>query len=233
MLFPKISNESVLQVGDKTRIGATRSYVSKDEAALTSVRIDSGDGSGFIDVFGASYRDWYLDYEYATDGTKTVTVEVDNGSGPVTTSSTIQVLSVVDDNLFSNDDDLRSIKTDVLKWLPDGKSSFNYVHRRAQVEIMKFFDLIGKTDRTGLKLTKAAVVDVDEVKQWSAYLTLMLIYRDFQNSVDDVFKEQAIDFNSEMLKFRKRAYVRLDIDGDGIVDKHEGVNLLSFDLIRR
>ncbi len=61
----------------------------------------------------------------------------------------------------------------------------------------------------------------------------MLISNDFQNDVDDVFRAQVEGFNSEMLRWRKDAFVRLDIDGDGIVNKHEGVNLLSFDLVRR
>ena len=233
MLFPKIGAESVLQVNDKTRISGTRSYVSKDEAALTVVEIEPETGAGFIDVFSTSYKNWYLDYEYATDGAKVVTLRVDNGSTPVTSSFTINVLTVADDNLFSSDDDISTVKTDVLRWLPSGKSSFKYVHRRAQTELMKFFDSIGKTDIDGLELTKAAIVDINEVKLWSTYLSLMLISNDFQNDVDDVFRAQVEGFNSEMLRWRKDAFVRLDIDGDGIVNKHEGVNLLSFDLVRR
>jgi hypothetical protein len=97
---------------------------------------------------------------------------------------------------------------------------------------MEFFNEIGKTDINGDKLTKAAIVNVDEVRQWSAYYVLWLIYSDLSNAVDDVFAEQAKLFQTQMLDKRKRAFVRLDIDGDAVIDKHEGINTLTMDLVR-
>jgi hypothetical protein len=222
MLFPKISAESVLQVNDKTRIGATRSYVTKDEVALTVVEIEPEAAAGFISVFNTSNKNWFLDYEYATDGAKVVTLRVDNGSGPVTSSFTINVLTEVADNLFSTDDDLKSIKTDILKWLPDGKSSFKYVHRKAQNKIVDIFDAKGIIDSDGNKLTKAAFVDVSEAKEASILLTLHYIFDDFSNSVDDIEAQIARDYLSQFEGVFQRPW-RLDLDGNNVIDLGEGV----------
>ena len=222
MLFPKLKFEDVLQVNDKTRLDASQSYVSKDEVALTSVEIDPGDGSGFISVFDTNYLDWYLDFEYATEGVKTVTVRVDNGSGPITSSFSITVLSVADDKLFSDDNDLRSIKHDILKWLPPGKSSFNYAHRRAQERIVAIFDEKGIVDKDGNKLTKAAFVDVSEAKEASTFLTLSYIFEDISDTIDDIHGQKSIKYFNDFEKVFQRPW-RLDIDGDAVLDVGEGI----------
>lgn len=232
-MFPNLHFESILQVNDKTRLDASTSYVSKDEVALTSVEIEPEAAAGFISVFDANSNNWFLDYQYATDGTKAVTVRVDNGSGPVTATFSLEVLTVVDDKLFSDDHDLLAVRNDILKWLPETRNSFLNVHRKAQELILADLDERGIVDRGGNKLTKAAVVDISEVNEWSTYLVLMLIFDDLSNAVDDVFDRDAKKYSSQMLKHRDRSFLRLDLNGDASLDLGEGAGMKSLFLARR
>ncbi len=232
-LFPKLNSESIIQVNDKIRLDASQSYVDKSEAALTVVEVEPEAAAGFISVFDTNQNNWYLDYQYATDGAKVVTVRVDNGSGPVTATFNISVLSVADDKLFSDDSELIAVRNDILRWLPESKSSFLNVHRKAQDLIIADLDERGIVDVNGAKLTKAAIVDISEVKQWSIYLTLSLIFADLSNALDDVFDRDSKMYHSEMLKHRDRSFLRLDLNGDGNLDLGEGANIKSIGLLRR
>jgi len=222
MIFPKLSYESTLQVDDKTRLYAGNSYVSKDEADITVVEIEPEAGAGYISVFATSARDWYLDYEYATDGDKVVSVRVDNGSTPITASFTITVVTLASDSLWSTDQDLTSIKTSIKKWLPKGKSSFIYAHRRAQKRILALFDEKGITDSDGAKLTKAAFVDSSEANEASTFLTLHYIYADMSDSTEDIQGVLAVDFFNKFEAVFQRPW-RLDLDGDSVIDLGEGI----------
>lgn len=225
MLFPKLILESTLQVGDKTRLNARQSYVSKDEAALTVVEIEPEAGAGFIDVFDASSKNWFLDYEYATDGAKVVTVRVDNGSTPVTSSFTINVLTEADDHLFSTDEDLVRLESDIMKYLPDGKSSYKNIHREAQLQILQYLYKIGIVDISGNKLTKNAIVDIEEVRFWSKYVTHRIIFEDLSTSSGDFFQAKSERFGKEENEWRHASKVALDLNGDGTVDSTEGVDI--------
>ena len=110
MIFPNLILENIVQENDKTRLDATKSFISKDEAAVTLVEIEPYTGAGYIDVTGTSSKDWYLDWSYPTDGNKTVTVRITTDGGPVSSSKTIWIIDSVDDNLFSYDQDLTAIE---------------------------------------------------------------------------------------------------------------------------
>lgn len=233
MKFPSLLFEGTVQINDRIRLDATRSYVDKSEAALTSVEIEPEAGAGFIDIFNANSNEWFLDYQYSTDGTKVVSVRVDNGGGPETATFSLEVLTAADDYLFSSDQDLLAVRNDILKYLPEHKNSYLYMHRKAQDLIIAYLDEKGIVDNQGNKLTKEDVVDVTEVKEWSTSLTLSLIFQDLSNVVDDVFDRDAKRYNSDALSHRNRAYLRLDLNNDGIIQPGEGANFKSLGLIRR
>ena len=232
-MFPNLFFEGTVQVNDRTRLDASSTYVDKSEAALTSVEIEPEAAAGFISVFDTNKNNWFLDYQYATDGAKVVTVRVDNGSGPVTATFTINVLTAVDDYLFSTDQDLLAVRSDILKYLPEPKNSYLNVHRKAQELILANLDERGIIDNEGNKLDKADVVDISEVNEWSTYLTLKLIFEDLSNAVDDVFERDAKRYETQMLRHRDRSFLRLDLNNDGTIVLGEGVNVKSLGLIRR
>ena len=232
-IFPHIETEVTVQENDKTRIDATKSFVDKGEAAITLVEIEPEAGAGFIDVTGTSYKDWYLDYEFATAGTITSTVRITTDGAPTSRTQTIAVVTEAVDKLFSNDQDLKIHEHDILKYVPQGKSSFKYMHRRAQSLILDWLDRQGYTDTGGVKLGLDAVVDITEVKEWSTYLAISLIFADISNVPDDIFDKKVGIYTTRMLDARNRSVLRLDLTGDGNVEVGENIRVTSSFLVRR
>lgn len=234
MIFPNINTEAIIQTKDRIRFDASKTFVSKGEAAITSVEIEPEAGAGFIDIFGSgNQKNWFLDWEFdGTDRDIVASVRVATDGAPVLKTVTVKVVTPETDKLFSYDADLLSRKSDILNWVPEGRNSFINFHRRAQEKIIAWFDEQGFTFSDGTKITKDAVVDVDEVRLWSVNLTLSLIMFNFSNSVDDVFARQAAEFESDAISHRTRAITRLDLNQDGEIDNNEGVNMRTFDLLR-
>jgi hypothetical protein len=236
MIFGVLELESVIQINDKTRLSGLKSFVTKDEEAISKVEIEPEAGVGFIEVTGTSFKDWYLDWIY-TGATRTVTVSLRVTVGTLTPvdatfTKTISVVTAADDALFSGDQDLVALEPDILRWVPDGRSSFLNVHRESQKKIIDWLNESGVTDVNGVALTKAAVVNVDEVRSWSRDLTLHLIFKGIQNAVDDVFSDKAKFYEAQSLKRQSRAKLRLDLNGDDTIDLGEEINMISRDLVR-
>jgi hypothetical protein len=234
MIFPNLELEDVVQVNDKTRLNCTKSFISKDEADITLIEIEPHTGDGFITVGSpGSQADWYLDWQYSTAGTKTVSCKITTDGSPITVTKNIEVLSVADDNLFSSDNDLTAQESDILKYVEKGRNSFLKFHRQAQRNIIAWLDENGQTDSNGNRLTKEAVVDIEEVRYWSAGETLRLIFQSLSNAVDDVFARKSIYYETVAKGHRNRAILRLDTNGDGEVGISEGIKIKTLDLIRR
>ena len=236
-IFPKLRAERVIQVEDGIRLDATQTFVSKDEAAITLVEIEPESGSGFIDVTGTGNnlsKNWFLDWQYSgTSRAVDVTVRVTTDGSPVTFISQIDVVTEADDKLFSDDYDILAKEEDIIKWLPDGKTSFKYKHRQAQTMIIEDFNERGVVDSDNDKLTKDAFVDITEVKQWSLNLVLSLIFRDNSNVVGDVYDLKANEYLSEAVSHKHRAYYRLDLDGDGSISDGERSPFKTVGLVRQ
>jgi hypothetical protein len=234
-IFPHIEIEQIVQVNDRTRLSGTKSFISKGEAAITSVQIEPFSGSGFVTVSGTGLtsKDWYLDWEYSTDGDKTVSVRITTDGAPVTETKTISVISEANDKLFSKDSDLTIHESDVLQYVPAGKNSFLYVHRRSQYLILDYLDRKGYIDTDGNRLTKASVLDIQEVKEWSTFMTLKLIYQQLKKIPDDFFDAKSKTYESLELEARSRAALRLDLDGDSAIDDGEYLRIDSVRALRR
>jgi hypothetical protein len=213
-IFPSLELEQKLQVDDKTRLDARKSFISTGEAAITLVEIQPEASESFIDVTSNKYLDW----QYATNGTKSVIVRITTDGAPVTFSKDIEVLSIADDKLFSGDAELVPHEPDVLQYTREGRNSFLDVHRTAQDRILTWLDEHRIWDDNGDRLTKAAIIDLEEVNDWSKFLTLKMIFEGLSNAIDDIFHEKAMRYESMMVSARNRASLRLDRDGDGEED---------------
>lgn len=231
-IFPHIELEDIVQVNDRTRLSAIKSFVSKDEAAVTLVEIEPESGSGFIDVTGAKQADWFLDWEYATGGMKTVSVRITTDGAPVTETATIQALTLVDDKQFCTDQNLVANEHDILKWVRQGRNTHKDVIRRAKKMIMKDLEEFGVTDSEGNKLTEAAIVDIEEVREWATYLSLYIIYKTSSNANEDVFKAKAADYWGKAKQSKNRSFFKFDYNGDGTIDKDEWVTFQAIEVYR-
>lgn len=232
-IFPIIESDDIVQVDDKFRINCSKTYISKGEAAITLVEIDPGTGT-FVPVTGSpvSSKNWFMDFQHGTVGAKTVAVRVTTDGAPITTSKTVTVLSVVDDYLFSKDQDLVAIESDVLKYVPDGRSSFKYAHREAQGQILEWLWVNGYKKNDGTRFVKTDFIDLLEVNYWSRYLTLRLIFKDLSNQVDDIFDKKSKAFENIEHQWRTKALLKLDVNGDDTLDVYEGFNMTTRRLVR-
>jgi hypothetical protein len=238
-VFPKLEVEDVVQVGDQTRLNASKSFISKGAGEIVKVEIKPGALEDYVDVTGSDSKDWHLDWVYSAledfDALVSVRLTYDAGSGEETeeTLGSIKVLTEDSDALFSVDSELIPYEPDILRWVPQGRSSFLNIHRQAQRNILAWLDEQGYTDTKGDRLTKEAVVDREEVRYWSAAETLRLIFLGISNSVEDVFFVKARHYDSVARSHRDRAILRLDRNGDGELSPGEGVNMKSLSFNRR
>lgn len=233
MIFPNLELEKIVQVNDKTRLDATKSYISKDEAAITLVEIEPYAGAGFIAVTGTSSDDYYLDWEYATDGVKVVSCRITTDGAPTTITKNLTIISVVDDNLLSSDADIVMNESDILKYVRPGRNSFLDYHRRAQERVIAYLDENQYRDDDGNKLEKIDIVDIADFTEWSKFLTLSLIYQDLSNAIDDVFDKKSKYYDGKMLEARSRLSFKIDLDDSGTVTDSEVLDHKYARLIRR
>jgi len=239
MLFPKITFETVLQVDEKTRLDSSLSFATEDEV-INDILIEPETGVGFISVYNAGNKSkWYLDWAYESDGFKNISVRIDAASGSKTKSymAGINVLTEDEDALLSSDNDIIPYETDILNYLPKGKNSYIYAHRKAQERILAFLDeqRIWKSDNS--RYTKQDLVDIgidiqEQFKQWSAFQTLLIIFESIQVSGGDIFQEKKQEYENLMRQARNRSSLRLDSNKDGVIDETP-YNIRSTRLIRR
>lgn len=232
-IFPILELETTVQVNDKTRIDGSKSFISKGEAAVTLVRIKPETSGSFITVTGTTYKDWYLDWQFSTDGNKTVTIEITTDGSPVTVTKTLSVVTEASDKLFSTDDDLVGHESDILKYVRAGRATFKDKHRVAQDLIMKWLDEHRYTDSNGNRLTKAVILDIEEVRSWSKFLTLQIIFSSLSNAIDDIFAKKSELYNGLMSQARNRAILRLDLNGDSSISDSEKLDNMSYFLLKR
>lgn len=163
---------------------------------------------------------------------KNITIVVGDGT---TTESEVVVLnlfSVSGDHLFSNDGDLVTHDSNILNFVPDGRNSWLNEHRRSQEIIMATFRKAGIIDINAEPLTVANVVDIEEVRQWSVFMTLRRIMDNISNSNDDVFYRDARDYEQKEAEFSDIQFVRLDLDNDGRDEIGEGIHFGSARVVR-
>lgn len=227
MLFPKLRIEKKVQVDDKTRLDASISY-AQDEA-ITLLEISPDNGVTFYDRTSNGSLDWQFD----SDGTFNVIVRITGDvTGPVTYQKTILVVTESEDNLFSDDQMLVDHEDDILNYVRKGRDSFIDKHRTSQGIILNDLDKSGIWKDDNSRYTASDITDIQEFKEWSKFLTLKIIFESISNAVDDIFSEKANRYRSMEVEAKKRAYLRLDSDGDGQVDNTEIRNIFTGDLVR-
>lgn len=227
MIFPVVSTESKVQIDDMTRIDATRSFISADEAAITLVEIEPEASSGYIDVTSSKYLDW----AYATAGDKVVSVRITTDGSPTTKTATVTVVTAAADLLFTSDQDIITHEPEVFRFLRPGRASFLDFHRKAQEKILDSLRQRNITNYDGTKITAGNIHDQDDVKQWSKYLTISMIYESVQNEVEDIFAIKARDYMSLAKRASERATLELDKDEDGTADSNLDLKVIR--MVRR
>lgn len=229
MIFPHLQLEDAVQVNDRTRLSGVKTYTSPDEDDISLVEIQPENLGPWIDVTEARYLDW----QYSTDGEKAVTIRVTTDGPPVTVTRTIQVLDPDDDKLFSSDSDIEKYEPDILKYVREGRNTHLDAHRAAQRRIMQVLDERRVTNTQGERLTLDAVLDVEEFRAWSKFLTLSIIFEGISNAVDDIFAEKSRRYRKLADEAANRGVLRLDYNGSGDVSASEFRDMKTTRMIRR
>lgn len=231
MIFINCHNESIVQVNDMTRIDVSRSFVST--APITDITIKPEASASAVSVFNANQDLWFLDWAYGTSGVKTITVEATDGVSTVSQNFSLVALSKADDNLYSSDSDIFAMETELKKYLPEGRNSYNYVHREAQSRILNYLDRKRIWNNDGTPLGKAQINKTGEIRLWSTYEALYMIYTDLFVSVGDKFAEKVNQYKELRAVERDRASIRIDRDSSGEIDPGEIQDLKSYRMLRR
>jgi hypothetical protein len=212
MIYPQLNSENKVQESDKTRLDATSSFANLGDV-ITLVEIDPlGDGT-FYDVTESLSLDW----SYPIAAVYAPVLRIDGISVP----GSITIVTALEDNLFSNDNDLRNHEDDILRWVREGRNSYLDKHRLAQEIILAELDKSAIWKNNGERYTSVDIVDIQEFKEWSKYLCLRLFYDSMSYATDDIFDVKSKRYRGEEVSSKKRACLRLDTNGDGNTIKIE------------
>lgn len=227
MIFPILKSDLIVQVGDKLRLDSSKTFITPDENEISLIEIEPETGAGFFDVTSSKYLDWV----YLTAGEKTATLRVTTDMVTENAELVVDCLTMATDKLFSTDNDLIGHESKIYDYLPKEYSSFNHLHRSSQSVILDSLTQRGYEKAPGVPLTKLDIFNVDEVKQWSKFLTLSTIFSASSNEVNDFFSVKAQQYKELAERSAQRAYLTLDTDQDG--DPETQINLTVGRLVRR
>ena len=206
---------------NKITISAAASFKFLESSAASQAFLE-------LDATNASHTGDTVEY-----GNKIATLVVSNGTDTDTKYFYLKCYSEAGDRLFSGDGDLIAHEPDILRWVPDGRSSFKNIHRRAQKLIIAWLDEKGFVNTYSNKYDKNDIKDLEEVRQWSTFMTLRLIFSGMSNAIDDVFDRKSKEYSMNEEAARARMILRIDTNKDGIADEIEGLSISSGSLYRR
>lgn len=232
MIFLNCIRESLIQVGDKTRIDVSKSFVSG--SGITDILIKPEATESFISVFNTNQDKWFLDWAYSTSQDKTISVQATDGFNTVSQDFAISVISEVDDNLYSSDEEIFSLESELKRYIPQGKNSYKNIHREAQSRILNYLDRKRIWNKDGGPYTKDQLNLTGELSKWSLYECLYIIYTDLFISVGDKFAEKINQYRDLRNTERDRGSLRVDSDNSGTIEPYSEIrDLKSFRMVRR
>lgn len=242
--FIQIRTQSVVQESDRIRFDVSGSFGTRSEGQVTKVEIRPEAGEDFFDVFDQDQSRWFLDWVYAiteagdieagfVDKVVSVRITTEDEMEQETVyemDKTIRCVTEAADALFSSDSDLIAKEHDILSWLPAGFSSWNHVHRQAQKNILDWLDEIRLVKEDGSRWKPSELARRDQVRRFSVYIALRMIFGSISNQVGDVFDQKREQYAALESSARNRNYISLEPEGgQGRVD----VDVRSMSLVRR
>lgn len=231
-IFGQLHFDKVVQVCDCVRFDASKTLISTpdDLSNIETVSI-APNGVDFVEIKGiadtVAPKDWFLDWVYedltgATEGVFNPILRITATEGrTIEKSGSICVLTEEQDKLFSSDQDLKVHESDIMKTLPEGYCTWNHMTRRAQTLILEWLDDQGYYLKNNEKVTKDSILVKEELREWSVYLTLMLIFQSQSNSVDDIFMEKSKYYEGQMAMSRKKYPRGIDWNKSGEIETQE------------
>jgi hypothetical protein len=178
-----------------------------------------GDDQQQFEIFSSSAKGREIEYMH-----KQITVTAGDGTLSDSHIDSVRLYSEKGDRLFSTDSMLSIHEHDIMKWLPDGLNSYKAYHRRSQDLIMEYIYKQGFTNIYRDPLTKFDLRQTRQVRDWSTFMTLAIIFNDISNQTDDVFRQKAGIYEKKSLKARSR-FLKIDMDRDGDLEDDEYIRM--------
>lgn len=217
MLFPQIKTDLVVQINDMFRISAAKSFATAGEE-VTEVNIypDSvGQPLVVFDVYEVDQDCWLLDWAYETAGEYVIKLEIKTALDTKEITHNITAMTEEEDNLLSNDQEIESYENELKRYIPEGRNSWKYIHRKAQEEILDYLYRNGKLNPDYTAITKDQLKPESRLMKWATFEAMLLIYQDLKTSNAEAFNEKLSDYSIKRNEARKRYLIKYDEDRDG------------------
>lgn len=222
MLFPKIDTDSLVQINDMFRICAVGSFSTSDEE-ITEVRIYPDYSNQPLVTFSITTQcpeDYYLDWAYETAGEYTVRVELVSASSTKEIDKTVTAITEEVDNLQADDSCIYAYESELKKYLPEGRNSWKYIHRKALEEILDYLYRNCHLNKDGSKITKEQLI-TRQIEKWATFEAILLIYQDIKTSNSEAFNEKIDHYLQKRGDARNRYIIEIDSNKDGIIDEKD------------
>lgn len=229
--FGIIKSDDKVFSNDKIRFDFTKSFITPDETLATpknhEVSFDAG--ATWIDVTAKRI----IDFIFTSVGTKSVQLRVTTLSGNDVVSKSVEVLNLITQKLFSTDSDLYRYEPEIDNLLPNKWSSWNLIHLEAQRFFIDWLDekRIFAKDRT--KYGVDDLLDRDEVRQFSVFKTLELIYSGNHNVSGDLYQLKRDKYRELANDKLAKSQIALDFNKNGTAEINERTDLFAVGIIRQ
>lgn len=228
--FPIIKSDEKVFTGDKISFDFSKSFITPDEtlAAVPNHQASFDGGVTWIDVTTSKK----IDFIYSTPGSKTVKLRVTTTLGNVVADKIINVMDIVAQKLFSNDSDLYRFEPEIDSLLPKKWTSWNLVHLESQKYFIDWLDEKRIYAADGSKYGVADLSDLDQVRQFSIFKTLELIYSGTFNQTGDIYSSKRDKYRELANDKLGKSTISLDYNKNGNLNEGERTDLHSVVLIR-
>lgn len=203
-------------------------------AVSTALVIEYFDGSSWVAVSGAVdetkafTRSGFIQFDRPSDWASTTVNSIDayylRASVPVTLTAGMLVQGI--NVLFSDDRDLIGVYPTVMDYLSAAETTFVLRHQNSRDLIMQDLrnhGMVKSPAGSGRydQLEPFDVLEVDEVRLWSTYLTLSNIFSSLQAREGDFYKEKSEEYRGKAEFYKAATYLSLDKDDNGLLGSTE------------
>lgn len=224
---PNISGFTGLEVAIANNDTATQVATAMAAVINAETGFSSTSNAAVVTVINTVYG-WSTP---AYDGISGFTfATITEGQVQVTDSLFVKLYTELGDYLFCSDQELEVEEPEIRKWVVNGRNSFKNIHRQVQKKILEWLDRKGYVNEFDEKFTKFDLVDVSEVREWSRYMALRIIFEGIKNQSDDVFQQKRNNYSASEVEARQRAILRIDADKTGTLEPGEGDDTNSIQL---
>lgn len=230
-IFGIIKSDDKVFNGDKISFDFSKSFITPDEtlAAAPNHQASFDGGTTWIDVTASKK----IDFIYSTPGSKTIKLRITTTLGNSIVDKIITVLDLTAQKLFSTDSDLYRYEPEIDNLLPKKWTSWNLVHLEAQKFFVDWLDEKRIVAENGTKYGVADLMDKDQVRQFSLFKTLELIYSGTFNQTGDIYSGKRDKYRELANDKLAKSTVALDYNKNGIQDEGEATDLFSVVLKRQ